>query len=108
MPIDFPGTPFNKAIKAAKLIRKDLYKMIKQRKVDLAEGNATPTQDILSHMLLTPDEHGTYLKESDIADKILGLLVAGFDTLSAALTFIIKYLGELPHIYDEVYKGMQY
>ena len=108
MPIDFPGTPFNKAIKAAKLIRKDLYKMIKQRKVDLAEGNATPTQDILSHMLLTPDEHGTYLKESDIADKILGLLVAGFDTLSAALTFIVKYLGELPHIYDAVYKGMQY
>ncbi|PRQ58081.1 putative cytochrome P450 [Rosa chinensis] len=104
MPIDFPGTPFNKAIKAANLIRKDLYKIIKQRKVDLADGNASPTQDMLSHMLLTSDEDGTYLKESDIADKILGMLVAGFDTLSAELTFIVKYLGELPHIYNAVYK----
>ncbi|KAM5555339.1 hypothetical protein ABKV19_023306 [Rosa sericea] len=104
LPIDFPGTPFNKAIKAANLIRKDLYKMIKQRKVDLADGNASPTQDMLSHMLLACDEDGTYLKESDIADTILGMLVAGFDTLSAELTFIVKYLGELPHIYDAVYK----
>ena len=106
MPIDFPGTPFNKAIKAADLIRKDLYKMINQRKVDLAEGNASPTQDMLSHMLLTCDEDGTYLKESDIADKILGMLVAGFDTLSSELTLIVKYLDELPHVYDAVYKGM--
>ncbi|KAM5555335.1 beta-amyrin 28-monooxygenase [Rosa sericea] len=104
MPIDFPGTPFNKAIKAANLIRKDMYKIIKQRNVDLTEGKASPTQDILSHMLSTCDEHGTYLKESDIADKILGMLVAGFDTLTVALTFIVKYMGELPHIYDAVYK----
>ncbi|XP_050369151.1 beta-amyrin 28-monooxygenase-like [Argentina anserina] len=104
LPIDFPGTPLNKAIKAANLIRKDLCKMVKQRKVDLAEGNASPTQDMLSHMLLYCDDDGTYLKEFDIADKILGLLLAGFDTVSAALTFIVKYLGELPHIYDAVYK----
>ncbi|KAK9910419.1 hypothetical protein M0R45_034382 [Rubus argutus] len=104
IPIDFPGTPYNKAIKATNLIRKDLYKMIKQRKVDLAEGNASPTQDILAHMLLTCDEDGTYLKESDMVDKILGLLVAGFDTVSAVLTFTVKYLGELPHIYDAIYR----
>ncbi|KAK9930799.1 hypothetical protein M0R45_018110 [Rubus argutus] len=82
----------------------ELYKIIKQRKIDLAEGKASPTQDILSHMLLTCDEEGTYMKEMDIADKILGLLIGGHDTASATCTFIVKYLGELPHIYDAVYK----
>lgn len=105
MPIDLPGTPFNKAIKASNWIREELYKIIKQRKIDLAEGKASPTQDILSHMLLTCDEEGTYMKEMDIADKILGLLIGGHDTASATCTFIVKYLGELPHIYDAVYKG---
>lgn len=105
MPLDFPGTPFYKAIKASNFIREELTKIIKQRKVDLAEGKASPTQDILSHMLLLCDEHGSHMKEHDIADKILGLLIGGHDTASATCTFIVKYLAELPHIYDEVYKG---
>ncbi|KAF5445642.1 hypothetical protein F2P56_034681 [Juglans regia] len=103
IPIDLPGTPFNRAIKASNFIRKELHKIIKQRKVDLAEGKATPTQDILSHMLLTCDENGQYMGELDIADKILGLLIGGHDTASAACTFIVKYLSELPDIYEGVY-----
>jgi cytochrome P450 family 26 subfamily A len=56
-------------------------------------------------MLLTTDEDGQYMKETDIADKILGLLIGGHDTASAVITFIVKYLAELPHIYQEVLKG---
>ena len=105
IPIDLPGTPFNKAIKASNLIRKQLRAIIKQRKIDLAENRASPTQDILSHMLLTPDEDGRFMEEMDIADKILGLLVGGHDTASATITFIVKYLAELPEVYNEVLKG---
>ncbi|GFZ15529.1 cytochrome P450, family 716, subfamily A, polypeptide 1 [Actinidia rufa] len=104
IPIDLPGTPFNKAIKASNLIRKQLRAIIKQRKIDLAENRASPTQDILSHMLLTPDEDGRFMEEMDIADKILGLLVGGHDTASATITFIVKYLAELPEVYNEVLK----
>ncbi|XVF69801.1 hypothetical protein PTKIN_Ptkin11bG0110600 [Pterospermum kingtungense] len=84
--------------------RKELLNIIKKRKVDLAEGKASPTQDILSHMLLTSDENGQFMNEMDIADKILGLLIGGHDTASAACTFIVKYLAELPQIYEHVYK----
>ncbi|XP_074282954.1 beta-amyrin 28-monooxygenase-like [Silene latifolia] len=104
IPIDFPGTPFNKAIKAAKFIRRELMKISKQRKIELAENKATATQDILSHMLTVTDEDGQFMNDLDIADKIMGLLIGGHDTASAAITFIIKYLAELPHVYDAVYK----
>nr|QOW94467.1 CYP716A179 [Plantago ovata] len=104
IPIDLPGTPFHKAIKSSNLIRKELRLIIKQRKIDLAEGKASPTQDILSHMLLTSDESGKFMEEHDIADKILGLLIGGHDTASSACAFIVKYLAELPEIYDGVYK----
>ncbi|KAM7477441.1 hypothetical protein LguiA_025654 [Lonicera macranthoides] len=103
IPIDLPGTPFRRAIKASNYIRKELILIIKQRKIDLAEGKATPTQDILSHMLLTSDEDGKFMNELDIADKILGLLIGGHDTASSACTFIVKYLAELPEVYDKVY-----
>ena len=49
IPIDLPGTPSNKAIKASNFIRKELIKIIKQRRIGLAEGVASPTQDIFSN-----------------------------------------------------------
>ncbi|KAM7477440.1 hypothetical protein LguiA_025653 [Lonicera macranthoides] len=103
IPIDLPGTPFRRAINASNYIRKELAVIIKQRKIDLAEGKATPTQDILSHMLLATDEDGKFMTELDIADKILGLLIGGHDTASSACTFVVKYLAELPEIYENVY-----
>ncbi|KAL8517232.1 hypothetical protein ACS0TY_015455 [Phlomoides rotata] len=54
-------------------------------------------------MLLTGDETGKFMQELDIADKILGLLIGGHDTASSACAFIVKYLAELPEIYDTVY-----
>ena len=105
LPIDLPGTSFNKGIKASNLVRKELHAIIKKRKMNLADNKASTTQDILSHMLLTCDENGEHMNEEDIADKILGLLVGGHDTASATITFIVKFLAELPHVYDEVFKG---
>lgn len=105
LPVDLPGTPFRGSINAAGHIRKMLLGIIKQRKMELAEGKASPTQDILSHMLLTADEDGKFMKEVDVADKILGLLIGGHDTASSACAFVVKYLAELPEIYHGVYKG---
>ncbi|KAI3977875.1 hypothetical protein MKX01_036715 [Papaver californicum] len=75
-----------------------------QLSIDLEEKKAMPTQDILSYMLLAIDDDGNSMDELDIANKILGLLIGGHDTASAAITFIVKYLAELPYVYDEVRK----
>lgn len=104
IPIDLPGTPFRRGINAANFIRQNLLAIVNQRKVDLDDGKATPTQDILSHMIIFRDEDGEFMEENDIADKILALLIGGHDTASSATAFVVKYLAELPEIYDGVYK----
>ncbi|KDP42282.1 hypothetical protein JCGZ_01606 [Jatropha curcas] len=104
IPIDFPGTSFNRGIKASNLVRKELLKIIKQRKNDLGENKASQTQDILSHMLTTADDKGQFMSEIEIADKILGLLIGGHDTASAAITFVVKYLAEMPQVYEKVFE----
>ncbi|XWS16558.1 hypothetical protein CRYUN_Cryun34aG0098900 [Craigia yunnanensis] len=103
IPIDLPGTPFNRAIKVSKLLRKKLNGIIKKRKIDLSEKKASPMQDILSHMLLTADENGQQMNELDIADKILGLLLGGYHTVTTVITFVVKYLAEYPQIYHKVF-----
>lgn len=107
LPLDLPGTPYRRAINAAKYIRKKILVIIQQRKIDLAEGRALEKQDdILSHMLQTSiDDNGTFMNELDIAEKILGLLVGGHDSVNSTCTSIVKYLAEQPDIYEQVYKG---
>ncbi|KAI7999470.1 Beta-amyrin 28-monooxygenase [Camellia lanceoleosa] len=73
IPIDLPGTPFRRAIKASEFIRKELLAIIEQRK-------------------------------ADIADKVLGLLIAGHDTASSVCASIVMFLAELPHVYQRVYE----
>ncbi|KAL7166767.1 hypothetical protein ACSBR2_037445 [Camellia fascicularis] len=110
LPLDFPGTALNRAIKNADFIRQDIVAIIKKRKMSLDEQqqnnnkDSSTTRDLLAHLLHTADENGKFMNEVEIADKIIGLLIAGYDTASSTLTFILKYLAEYPHAYNEVFK----
>ncbi|CAN0879547.1 Beta-amyrin 28-monooxygenase [Linum grandiflorum] len=104
VPLDLPGTTFRRAIKASKFIsEKYLIRIIKERKAEMAQGKNC-SKDILSFMLTVVDDCGQYMSEMDIAGKILGLLIGGHDTSSCTCTLLVKFLAELPHVYDRVYE----
>ncbi|CAI9285427.1 unnamed protein product [Lactuca saligna] len=100
--LNLPGTLFRRALKAGAFINKELTAIVKKRKSDLANGKASPTQDILSLMLC--DDYGRLMAETVVADAIMGLMIGGYDSTSSTCTFIVKYLAELPEIYEGVYK----
>ncbi|KAH6765187.1 hypothetical protein C2S51_016436 [Perilla frutescens var. frutescens] len=109
VPIDLPGTAYNGAIKGGKMVREELMRIIKERRKEMMmmekkkqhEGEG---RDLLSKMLLVRDEEGQFLSEMEISNNIIGMLVASFETTSTAVTVVMNYLAELPHIYDEVFK----
>ncbi|KAJ8762189.1 hypothetical protein K2173_007344 [Erythroxylum novogranatense] len=75
VPIDLLGTSFCQAINSSKFIRNELLAILKLRKTDM---------------------YRKYMNESNIADKILGLLIGGHDNASVAYTFIVKSPTKLP------------
>lgn len=105
VPIDLPGTTYNRAMKGGERVRQELMRIIKERRKELMENKETEGRDLLSKMLLVTDEHGQFFSEMEISNNIVGLLVASFDTTSSALTSVMNYLAELPHIYEVVLKG---
>ncbi|XP_074337719.1 beta-amyrin 6-beta-monooxygenase-like [Apium graveolens] len=106
VPIDLPGTAYNKGIKGGNLVRAELMKIISERRKEIAENRSetVSSSDFLSRMLLVTDENGRFVSEKEITNNIVGLLFASFETTSTAAAFVLKYLSELPHIYDKVYR----
>ncbi|KAL3513873.1 hypothetical protein ACH5RR_026590 [Cinchona calisaya] len=104
MPFNLPGTALNRAIKASQLMRKEVEAIIRQRRIDLSEQNPSSAKDFVSHLLLARDENGQFLSDGDIASHLIGLVQAGYTTIHSTITIIMKYLAELPDVYDSVLK----
>lgn len=100
-PVNFPGTTFYKSIKAADAIREELIKLIaKQTREALGSK-----QDLLSRLVVTDDSNGKFLTEMEIVDNILLLLFSSHDTSSSAITLLLKYLGQMPQVFENVLRG---
>ncbi|KAM7510927.1 hypothetical protein LguiB_009802 [Lonicera macranthoides] len=107
VPIDLPGFAYNRAIKAGVKIREELLTIIREKREELKENKEEVGQDLLSRLLLQMKDVDEFVSSMEACNGVIGLLVASYDTTSSAVTFVIKYLAELPHIYDKVYKGNQ-
>lgn len=105
VPVNFPGTRFYKAKRATSAIKSQLQKIVRQRRAALEQRTAVPSQDLLSHLLVAPDENGKFMSEPVIVNNILMLLFAGHDTSSVAITMLMKNLAQLPDIYEKVLRG---
>ncbi|KAL8265067.1 hypothetical protein R6Q59_023197 [Mikania micrantha] len=99
MPLDLPATPFNKAMKARKCLHEKLRRVIEKRKErgEFGEG--------LLGALMVSNEAGKMkmkLSESQIADNIIGVIFAAHDTTATAITWLLKYLHDNPHLLHAV------
>ena len=80
--------------------------MVRQRKIDLfEETNLYSKKDFMSRMLLATDDNGHFFSETDIASHLVSLVQGSYSTLQLTITMIMKYLAELPRVYDLVRRG---
>ncbi|KAF2294796.1 hypothetical protein GH714_018870 [Hevea brasiliensis] len=93
MPINLPGTLFNKSMKARKELSQILAKILSSRREMNLHQN-----DLLGSFM--GDREG--LTDEQIADNIIGVIFAARDTTASVLTWILKYLGENPGVLQAV------
>ncbi|OWM88938.1 hypothetical protein CDL15_Pgr020892 [Punica granatum] len=110
VPINFPGTAYNKAMRAGKSMRKDLLPIIKRRKKELVElkdeEDKMAAKDLLSRMLLAKDGQSgrPVMKEIEIGNTIISILTAGHNTTSTMTACVVNYLAMYPDVYEQVLK----
>ncbi|KAL9228715.1 hypothetical protein vseg_004265 [Gypsophila vaccaria] len=108
MPLNFPGTPFHKAMKARRLLNETLKRLIaKRRKEKKLEGG------LLGVLLKSKDEktgnknNKEELTDAQISDNVIGVIFAAHDTTASVLTWVLKYLHDNPHLLDALTKEQE-
>ncbi|KAJ7947624.1 Abscisic acid 8'-hydroxylase [Quillaja saponaria] len=97
MPLNFPLTPYRKAIKARKLLNETLRRIIERRRDSKNYGGG------LLGVLLG----GKELSDSQIADNIIGVIFAAHDTTASVLTWTLKYLSDNVNLLEAVTKEQE-
>ncbi|KAK9727223.1 hypothetical protein RND81_05G266700 [Saponaria officinalis] len=106
MPLNFPGTPFHKAMKARKLLNETLRKLIaKRRKENKLEGG------LLGVLLKSKNENTENskqrLSDAQISDNVIGVIFAAHDTTASVLTWVLKYLHDNQDLLEAVTKEQE-
>ncbi|KAI4352967.1 hypothetical protein L6164_007168 [Bauhinia variegata] len=103
LPFKIPGTAFHRGIKA----RDRMYEMLDSIIYKRRSGEEFQ-QDFLESLIMkhtkagNEDSDENKLTDKQLKDNVLTLLVAGHDTTTAALTWLIKFLEENPAVLEKL------
>ncbi|GJN32492.1 hypothetical protein PR202_gb21006 [Eleusine coracana subsp. coracana] len=111
VPVDLPFTAFRRSLRASARARRLLVEITRETKAKLERGEATRSSSLIACLLsLTDDDNSgaRLLSEEEIVDNSMVALVAGHDTSSILMTFMIRHLASDAHTgrheHDEVAK----
>ena len=107
IPVNIPFTKFNKGLSASRRVRKVLRQIACDREAALQQGHSSSADDFFTYMLVLRSEGTHSLTVEDIVDNAILLLLAGYETSSVLITFLLRYLANEPDILGKITEGEQ-
>ncbi|WJX64681.1 hypothetical protein P8452_49430 [Trifolium repens] len=107
IPINAPFTRYNRSLKATARIQDMLKEIVHQKKVEQEKYGVNPRQDLISCLLNMVEDDKQVLTEKEIIHNAVLVMVAGHDTSSVLITFIIRLLANEPAICATVLKEQE-
>ncbi|KAL2316774.1 hypothetical protein Fmac_030650 [Flemingia macrophylla] len=99
VPINLPLTRYNRSLRASAKIQNLLKEIVHKKKIEFEQNGESARQDLISCMLGMVDEDGKkVITDKEIIHNVSLVMVAGYDTSSVLITFIIRLLANEPDI----------
>lgn len=106
IPVDLPFTRFNRSLKASAKVQKMLRDLISEKRIQLA-NEAPSHQDLITCLLsIRGQDNQVLVSDDEIIHNVMLIMVAGHDTSSVLITFMVRLLANEPDIYAVVVRGM--
>uniref|UniRef100_A0A0E0EC56 Cytochrome P450 n=1 Tax=Oryza meridionalis TaxID=40149 RepID=A0A0E0EC56_9ORYZ len=107
IPVNIPFTKFNKGLSASRRVRKVLRQIARDREAALQQGHSSSADDFFTYMLVLRSEGTHSLTVEDIVDNAILLLLAGYETSSVLITFLLRYLANEPDILGKITEAIK-
>ncbi|PSS06142.1 Cytochrome P450 716B1 like [Actinidia chinensis var. chinensis] len=99
IPINFPFTRYNQSLRASAQVRKILKELIREKRVEFEQKGASSHQDLITCLLsIRGKDDEAVISEDEIVDNVMLVMVAGHDTSSVLITFMVRLLANDPTI----------
>lgn len=107
VPVNLPFTRYHRSLKASKKVRDTVKKLIREKRSELKGKSVTdPRQDLIACLLSIRNEEGKEaLTEKEILDNIVLVMIAGHETSSILITFVLRFLANEPSVHAAVLQG---
>ncbi|CAO1941831.1 unnamed protein product [Urochloa humidicola] len=93
VPVDLPFTAFRRSLRASARAHRVIGRIARETKAKLERGEASRSSDLIACLLSLKDESGApQLSEEEIIDSSMVALIAGHDTSSILMTFMVRHL----------------
>ncbi|KAE8735983.1 Beta-amyrin 11-oxidase [Hibiscus syriacus] len=103
LPVDVPGFPFHRALKARKILVNVIQAHLDERRWKKTSNDPNNIQKGMIDLLLEiKDEDGEELENEQIVNLLLGFLFAGHETTAHAALWLTIYLHDHPEILQGV------
>ncbi|CAJ1938267.1 unnamed protein product [Sphenostylis stenocarpa] len=99
VPVNFPGSTYRRALKAAAAIREEIQFQIKEKIDAFSKGQVV--DDLLAHVVGS-EQGGKYVPKMAISNIIMGLMNSSYIPIAINLAFMIKHIGQRPDIYQKI------
>ncbi|KAK1680131.1 hypothetical protein QYE76_040979 [Lolium multiflorum] len=97
IPVNLPFTAFRRSLEASGRARRALEAITREKKEKVEGGKASRNSDLITCLLSLTDEHGErVLSDEEIVANAIVALIAGHDTTSILMTFMIRQLASDP------------
>ena len=87
-------SPWGKFVRQQKAIDELIYQEIATRRIE----DLSQRQDILSLMMTAKDEAGESMKDSELRDELMTLMLAGHETTATAIAWSLYWVHRYPEI----------
>ncbi|PKI67691.1 hypothetical protein CRG98_011904 [Punica granatum] len=102
IPVKLPFTTFSRAIRARWKAEKILKEVIEEKRAEIGQNSNSNPRDLISSLLSSGSREDEAITEEEILHNSMLVMVAGHDTSSVLITFIVRLLANEPAVYSAV------
>ncbi|XP_057514689.1 ent-kaurenoic acid oxidase 1-like [Actinidia eriantha] len=99
-PINFPGTAYHHAVQCRRKVEAIFREELKRRKKNPEEANSR--NDLMDGLMQLKDDEGNQLRDIEVVDNIVSIVVAGYKSTSIAIMWALYYLAKYSDVLQKL------